>query len=81
VRIALGRVPRLPGPGEIAHVEDVRVFPGGGGSIAFFQFEKSDAASARRTPWGCDLRTKTGRPDGTATHVDQALDVRDSAST
>ena len=39
--ITLGRVPRVPGPGEIAHAEDVRTFPGGGGGIAFFQLTRS----------------------------------------
>lgn len=39
--ITLGRVPRVPGPGEIAHAKDVRTFPGGGGGIAFFQLTKS----------------------------------------
>jgi ribokinase len=52
--IALGRVPRLPGPGEIAHVEDVRVFPGGGGGIAFFQVAKSDAEIHFFTAFGND---------------------------
>lgn len=39
--ITLGRVPRVPGLGEIAHATDVRTFPGGGGAIAFFQLAKS----------------------------------------
>jgi ribokinase len=39
--ITLGRVPRVPGPGEIAHAKDVRTFPGGGGGIAFFQLARS----------------------------------------
>lgn len=39
--ITLGRVPRVPGLGEIAHAQDVRVFPGGGGGIAFFQLTRS----------------------------------------
>lgn len=52
--IALGRVPRLPAPGEIAHVEDLRVFPGGGGGIAFFQLAKSDAEVHLFTAFGND---------------------------
>jgi ribokinase len=39
--ITLGRVPRVPGPGDIAHAEDVRTFPGGGGGIAFYQLVRS----------------------------------------
>jgi len=39
--ITLGRVPRVPGPGDIAHATDLRTFPGGGGGIAFFQLAKS----------------------------------------
>jgi ribokinase len=52
--IALGRVPRTPGPGEIAHVEDVRIFPGGGGGIAFFQLANSDAEIHLFTAFGND---------------------------
>ena len=52
--IALGRVPRLPGPGEIAHAEGVRVFPGGGGGIAFFQLVKSPAEIHLFTALGND---------------------------
>jgi len=52
--IALGRVPRLPGPGEIAHVEGLRVFPGGGGGIAFFQLVKSPAEVHLFTALGND---------------------------
>src|SRR5690349_14361659 len=39
--VTLGRVPRVPGPGEIAHAKEVRIFPGGGGGIAFFQLARS----------------------------------------
>lgn len=35
--ITLGRVPAVPATGEIAHVEDPRWFPGGGGGLAFAQ--------------------------------------------
>jgi len=52
--VALGRVPRLPGPGEIAHVENLRVFPGGGGGIAFFQIVKSAAEIHLFTALGND---------------------------
>jgi ribokinase len=52
--ITLGRVPRLPGAGEIAHAEDLRVFPGGGGGIAFFQLAKSPAELHLFTALGND---------------------------
>ena len=38
--IALGEVGRLPLAGEIAHVERVREFPGGGGGVAVFQMRR-----------------------------------------
>lgn len=41
--ITIGRVPRVPRAGDIAHLEDVTWFPGGGGGIAFYQLVKSDA--------------------------------------
>jgi ribokinase len=67
--IALGRVPRLPGPGEIAHVEGLRVFPGGGGGIAFFQLVKSDAEIHLFTALGNDeageqVRTRLAQTSG-----------------
>ena len=41
--VTLGRVPAVPRPGEIAHLESPRSFPGGGGGIAFFQLTRSSA--------------------------------------
>lgn len=41
--ITLGRVPAIPGPGEIAHLEAPRWLPGGGGGIAFWQLVRSPA--------------------------------------
>lgn len=35
--ITLGRVPSVPGAGDIAHLEGPMWFPGGGGGITFFQ--------------------------------------------
>jgi len=52
--ITLGRVPRVPAPGEIAHATDVRTFPGGGGGIAFFQLVKSPAEVHLFTALGSD---------------------------
>ena len=52
--ITLGRVPRVPGPGEIAHATDLRAFPGGGGGIAFFQLVKSPGEVHLFTALGAD---------------------------
>jgi ribokinase len=52
--ITLGRVPSVPRPGEIAHAEDVRIFPGGGGGIAFFQLARSPAEAHLFTALGND---------------------------
>jgi ribokinase len=41
--VTLGRVPALPGPGDIVHLESPRWFPGGGGGVAFSQLVKSSA--------------------------------------
>jgi len=37
--ITLARVPKLPAPGEIAHLDAPIVLPGGGGGIAFWQLQ------------------------------------------
>jgi ribokinase len=41
--VSLGRVPVVPRPGEVTHLDDVVTFPGGGGGMAFFQLQKSAA--------------------------------------
>jgi ribokinase len=41
--VTLGLVPAVPAPGEIAHLEAPRTFPGGGGGIAFAQLVRSAA--------------------------------------
>ncbi|MGZ6125962.1 MAG: PfkB family carbohydrate kinase [Myxococcales bacterium] len=52
--VTLGRVPAVPGPGDIAHLEAPRSFPGGGGGIAFFQLSRSDAEVLLYTALGND---------------------------
>ena len=52
--ITLGRVARLPGSGEIAHAEEVRTFPGGGGGLAFFQLVRSPGEVHLFTALGSD---------------------------
>src|SRR5512140_3852822 len=52
--VTVGRVPAVPRPGEIAHLEDPRWFPGGGGGIAFSQLVRSDAEVHLFTALGND---------------------------
>jgi ribokinase len=52
--ITLGRVARVPGPGEIAHATEVRTFAGGGGGIAFFQLASSPGEVHLFTALGAD---------------------------
>lgn len=52
--VVLGRVSAVPRPGEIAHVEGQRFFPGGGGGVAFFQLAKSSAQVLLFTALGND---------------------------
>ena len=41
--ITLAAVPALPRPGDILHLDAPRVFPGGGGGIAFYQLTRAPA--------------------------------------
>ena len=41
--VTLGRVPLLPGPGGIVHLESPLWLPGGGGGVAFHQLARSPA--------------------------------------
>lgn len=41
--VTLGRVDEAPRAGDIAHMQDARVIPGGGGALAFAQLAQSDA--------------------------------------
>jgi len=52
--ITLGRVPAVPRAGDIAHLEEPRFFPGGGGGIAFFQLTRSAAEVLLYTAVGND---------------------------
>jgi len=47
-------VPAVPRAGEIAHLEEPRFFPGGGGGIAFFQLTRSTAEVLLYTALGND---------------------------
>jgi ribokinase len=52
--VILGRVPAVPLPGGIAHLENPRTLPGGGGGIAFFQLTRSPAEILFYTAVGND---------------------------
>jgi len=52
--VTIGRVAALPRAGDIAHLSDLRVIPGGGGGVAFFQLVKSDAEVHLFTALGDD---------------------------
>lgn len=52
--VTLGRVPAVPRPGEIAHLEAPRWFPGGGGGMAFFQLTRCPAEVLLLTALGDD---------------------------
>jgi ribokinase len=52
--VTLGRVPALPPPGGIAHLEAPRFFPGGGGGVALLQLAKSPAEVHLFTALGLD---------------------------
>ncbi|MEM7676320.1 MAG: PfkB family carbohydrate kinase [Myxococcota bacterium] len=41
--IVLGRVPRVPRPGDIAHLQSPVWFPGGGGGVTFHQLVRSSS--------------------------------------
>ena len=41
--VSLTRIPGFPSPGDIVHVDHPRVFPGGGGGVAFAQLARSPA--------------------------------------
>jgi ribokinase len=52
--VTLGRVPAVPQPGEIAHLDAPRWFPGGGGGVAFAQLARADAEVHLFTALGSD---------------------------
>ena len=52
--VTIARVPNLPAPGDIAHLDHPIIIAGGGGAIAFHQLEKSDAEVHFFTAIGVD---------------------------
>ncbi len=52
--ITLGEIPGVPAAGEIAHLASPRVFPGGGGGIAFAQLVRSSGEILLYTAVGDD---------------------------
>ncbi len=52
--VTIARVPALPAPGDIVHLDEPVVIAGGGGGIAFFQLAKSPADVHLFTAIGID---------------------------
>ncbi|MEX2247570.1 MAG: PfkB family carbohydrate kinase [Dehalococcoidia bacterium] len=52
--VTVGLVPAVPGPGDIAHLEEPLCLPGGGGGIAFFQLATAPAEVHLFTALGND---------------------------
>ncbi|MEO6773631.1 MAG: PfkB family carbohydrate kinase, partial [Kofleriaceae bacterium] len=52
--VTIGAVPALPGPGEICHLDRPRMFPGGGGGVAFYQLLRAPAETVLFTALGDD---------------------------
>jgi ribokinase len=52
--VTLGRVPSIPAPGAIVHMEQPRFLPGGGGGLAFHQLVRSPAEVHLFTALGDD---------------------------
>jgi ribokinase len=50
--VSLDRVPALPRPGDIVHLDAPHVFPGGGGGVAFAQLARSPAEAHLFTAFG-----------------------------
>jgi ribokinase len=73
--VTIARVPALPRPGEIAHLETPLVIAGGGGGIAFHQLAKSDAELHLFTAFGNDdaARTVEALVRATGAHVHAAF--------
>jgi ribokinase len=72
--ITLGRVSKVPGPGEIAHLSEMHVFAGGGGGLALSQLARSDAEVHLFTALGDDEAAAfvAARLSGSGAHVHAA---------
>jgi ribokinase len=79
--ITLGRISRVPVAGEIAHADHVRVFPGGGGGIAFFQLVRSPAEVHLFTAFGNDDAAQQMRARVAATGARIHAAARDAPHT
>ncbi len=56
--VTIGTVPALPAPGDIAHLERPRPFPGGGGGVAFYQLLQAPCETLLYTALGDDDAAK-----------------------
>ena len=74
--VTLGRVETVPCAGDIVHMQDARIIPGGGGGLAFAQLAKSDAEVHFFTAIGSDdagaLVRERVASAGTSVHVHAA---------
>ena len=52
--VTFGRVPALPGPGDIVHLDEPFWIPGGGGGVTFFQLLRSPGEIVLFTAIGTD---------------------------
>jgi ribokinase len=71
--VSLTRVPRLPAPGDIVHIDHPVTFPGGGGGVAFAQLARSSAEALLFTAFGSgDAGAEAAREIGRAGTVHSA---------
>jgi ribokinase len=71
--VSLARVPALPAPGDIVHIDAPITFPGGGGGVAFAQLARSTAEALLFTAFGSgDAGTEAAREIANTGHVHAA---------
>jgi ribokinase len=79
--IALGQVSALPARGEIAHLDSVREFPGGGGGIAVFQMRRGPGEVHAFTALGNDDAAKLMRTRMEEAGIEVHAAIRESPHT
>ncbi|HET7754884.1 MAG TPA: sugar kinase [Anaeromyxobacteraceae bacterium] len=71
--VSLARVPALPAPGDIVHIDQPITFPGGGGGVAYAQLARSAAEAHLFTAFGTgDAGDEAAREIGRAGRVHAA---------
>src|SRR3569623_2430127 len=56
--VTLGAVPALPATGDICHLDHPRMFPGGGGGVAFYQLLRAPSETLLFTALGDDAAAR-----------------------